>query len=511
MNTPLLPPRARPVLAIAAALFVVQMVYAARYGVFRDELYYVACGNHVAFGYVDHPPLVALLARAEVLLIGDSPRALRFLPAVLAATNVVLAGALARLLRGGAFAQVLAAACVALAPEFLGTFHILSMNALLPPAWTACAIFAVRALVCRDARAWVWFGLVAGLGLEAKHSTLFYGAGLVAGLLATPHRRALATRGPWLAFGLAALLLAPNVAWEQIHGWPTLEFMENAKAHKMVAMTPLAFASTLPCSEMLPADAPGLGRRSRVALHRRARATVSLPRRRVRRHSRDRRGRQRKAVLPRARVPRPLRRRGRRDRVLAREPRRPRGAPRRDRRGGRRDRSARVADSRPTRVHRLQRGAQDPPRRRRKAYDGPPAPIPGRPVRAGEAMAERVATAYQGLPAANEQRVAAFYTTNYGEAGALDLFGPRFGLPRAVACGHNSYFLWGPPPDGRGAVLITVGVDREDLLETYEVVDQLGETSEPYAMPYENHLPIFVARKPRRTVAEAWPSTKHFI
>jgi hypothetical protein len=88
---------------------------------------------------------------------------------------------------------------------------------------------------------------------------------------------------------------------------------------------------------------------------------------------------------------------------------------------------------------------------------------------------------------------------------------PRRGRPRAVASGHNSYFLWGPPDASRGAVLITVGVDREDVEETYEDVRQVGETDSPYAMPYENHLPIFVARRPRRTLGAVWPETKMFI
>src|SRR5262249_13178851 len=101
-----------------------------------------------------------------------------------------------------------------------------------------------------------------------------------------------------------------------------------------------------------------------------------------------------------------------------------------------------------------------------------------------ESMAQKVAAAYRALPP-EEQRVVAFYGDNYGDASAVAFFGPRLGLPRAAISGHNSYFLWGPPKDGRGDVLITVGVSRDDVLESYEDVRQVGETDEPYAMPYE--------------------------
>jgi hypothetical protein len=507
VNEPL-PPRARGVFVLAAGLFLLQLAYAARYGVFRDEMYYVACGNHLAFGYVDHPPLIALMARLEVATLGDGPRALRFLPAVLAGVNVWLAAELARLLRGGAFAQLLAAVCVACAPEFLGLFHILSMNAVLPVAWTACALFATRALLHEDRRAWLWFGVVAGLALEAKHSTLFFGVAVFAGLLATPHRRALRTPGPWVAFAIALLLFAPNLAWEQVHGWPTLEFMHNAQTKKMVAMSPLAFlgASVL---DMDPLTLPvWLGGVAWLLGAERARpyrflgvtfvvvAVVVVA------------GKGKPYYLAPA-FPLAYAAGG-----VAFE-------------GWIESRVARVAAPFVLGVSGavlapLALPLLDPPAFiRYVAALGITAPADEKHARGPlpqfeadqfgwQAMAERVAVAYRALPP-EEQRVAAFFGDNYGETAAIDFFGPSLGLPRAAVSGHNSYFLWGPPPAGRGDVLITVGVSRGDVEDAYEDVREVGETDEPYAVPYENHAKIFVARKPRKPLGDIWPSTKAFI
>ncbi len=505
---PRLPPRAPAVFAIGAFLCALQLAYAGRYGIFRDEMYYVACGDHLAFGYVDHPPLVALMARLEVLVFGESPRALRVLPAVLAGASVVLAGELARLLRGRAFAQILAAVCVLAAPELLGVFHILSMNAVLPVAWTACAVFATRALVFEEPRAWLGFGVVAGVGLEAKHSTLFFGAAVAIALLSTSHRRALRSRGPWLAFGIALLLFAPNLAWEAANGWPTLEFMRNAQEHKMVAMSPWGFvvASTV---NMLPLTLPvWLGGLVWLVTSERARPYRFLGVTFVA-----------ALVIVVAGKGKPY--------YLA--PAFPilyaaGGVALESWLAGRVARGALVGLialggaalapfalpilAPPALVRYSASLGVEPPSDEKHAKG--PLPQFEADQLGWEAMAAKVAAAYRALPP-DEQRVAAFYGTNYGEASAIAFFGPRLGLPPAAVSGHNSFFLWGPPKGERGAVMITVGVSREDLLETYEDVTPAGETDEPYAMPYENHLPIFVARRLREPMDRVWPSTKHFI
>jgi len=153
------------------------------YGIFRDELYYVACSEHLGFGYVDQPPLVALLTRLFRTLFGGSLPALRLLPALAAGGTVFLTARIARELGGDRFAVVLAALTTALAPAYVGNFGFLSMNSLDVLFWTGAVFILVRIFRTKNEALWIPFGVVAGLGLENKISVLFLGFGLVVGLV----------------------------------------------------------------------------------------------------------------------------------------------------------------------------------------------------------------------------------------------------------------------------------------------------------------------------------------
>ena len=501
------PDRTRAVPAIALALMSLHLALAGRYGVFRDELYYVACGEHLDFGYVDHPPLVAVMARVARMLFGHSLYGLRLAPALCAAAAVLLAGELARSLRGGRFAQVVAAICVVVAPVYLGVDHFLSMNCVEPVAWCGAAVLAVRAVIDDRPRAWLGIGAVIGVGVLAKHSTVFFAVALVIGLLTTPQRRVLATRWPWLGAAIAAALVAPNVAWEVAHRWPTLEFMHNAQTKKMVHLGALAFFREV-VVEMHPATLPvwiaGLGwllvdRRARPARFLAVAFVVLAAFLAV--------GGGKPYYLAPA-FPILFAAGG-----VALEAWVARSA-------------ARVAVVAaltllgavlaPLSIPLLQ---PEPMRRYAAAlgvsFDSGekhaqgPLPQHFADQFGWEAMEQRVLAIYRRLPE-DERRVAAVMGDNYGEAGAIDFFGPRDGLPSAVS-GHNAYFTWGPPGDGRGAVLIAIGGDREGFLVAFEEVERADETDAPYAMPYENHLPIWLCRRPKRPLAELWPLTKHYI
>src|SRR3990172_9468619 len=150
------------VLAVATTTF--HLLTAAGYGVFRDELYYLACAQHLDWGYVDHPPLVAVFAWVVLRLLGPSLFALRLLPAVAAGVLVLLSATIARQLEGGRFAQMLAGVAVALAPQYLGMLSIYSMNAFDLVVWTVLAMAMVQVLKTADRRLWLLFGAVAGLG-----------------------------------------------------------------------------------------------------------------------------------------------------------------------------------------------------------------------------------------------------------------------------------------------------------------------------------------------------------
>ena len=165
-------------------------LYAGRhYGYFVDELYYLACARRLAWGYVDQPPLIALVAWIERALLGDSLSAIRFLPALSGAAKVLLTGLIARELGGRRFAQTLAALCVLLAPGLLALDHFLSMNTFEPLFWMGCAYVIIRMVGTGDTRLWLWFGLLAGVGLENKYSMAIYASGIVVGLLLTEQRR----------------------------------------------------------------------------------------------------------------------------------------------------------------------------------------------------------------------------------------------------------------------------------------------------------------------------------
>ena len=160
------------VAAMAAVKLVVHLYAGRHYGYFVDELYYLACAEHLAWGYVDQPPLIALVAKIARVLLGDSLAAIRFFPAVAGAGMVLMTGFIARELGGKRFAQGLAAFCTLAAPGFLAFDHFLSMNAFEPLFWMGCAWVVIRIVRTGNARLWLWFGLLAGIGLENKHSML---------------------------------------------------------------------------------------------------------------------------------------------------------------------------------------------------------------------------------------------------------------------------------------------------------------------------------------------------
>ena len=182
------------VACIAAAKLCLHLLTASRYGPFRDELYYVACSEHLGAGYVDHPPLIAFVTWFSRHAFGDSLFALRLLPAVAGAGLVVLTGALAKEMGGGRFAQALAALAVLFVPYYLIFQHWMTMNAFEPLIWTACAWCVVRAINAGNPRFWLLFGVLAGVGLENKYSIAFFLVGIVVGLLSTSARHFIGSR-----------------------------------------------------------------------------------------------------------------------------------------------------------------------------------------------------------------------------------------------------------------------------------------------------------------------------
>ena len=237
---------ARPRLAVAAvalaAGFTLVLLLGSvfgPYGWFIDELYYLACAKRLAWGYVDHPPLsIAVLALVRGLA-GDAMWAIRLPAALAAGATALLSALLARRLGGGAFAQSLAALCVCASPAAMIMGSFFSMNVFELLLWLVAAVLVVGILEFDRARWWLPFGLLMGLGLLNKHTTVLFAGAVGAALLLVPARRHLLTPWPWLGALAALVVFAPNLVWQHVNGWPSLEFYRNAQRLKNIPTPPL--------------------------------------------------------------------------------------------------------------------------------------------------------------------------------------------------------------------------------------------------------------------------------
>src|SRR5271157_5144285 len=219
------------VAAIAAATFALHMVFNGRYGYFRDEFDYIICGNHPAWGYVDQPPLVPILSRIFRAIFGDSLRSIRLMPVVSASALILLTGVITRELGGKRFAVALSALTILIAPIYLSCGSLLTSNCCLEVLlWMGCVYFAILAVKRDQPRYWLWFGVVAGIGLQEKYSIAVLGFAIVVGLLLTRQRRFLSSKWMWLGGFAALLIFLPNLLWNVAHDWPFVQLMRNIKA-----------------------------------------------------------------------------------------------------------------------------------------------------------------------------------------------------------------------------------------------------------------------------------------
>jgi len=222
---------------IALAKLVFHIYFNNRYGYFRDEFNYIACGDHLGWGYVDQPPVIPFLIHISRAVLGDSLHAIRFIPALASSLLVVQTALIARELGGKRYALLLSAVTVLIAPQYLSNGSLLGTNCLEPNLWMGCAYFVILAIKRSDPRYWLWFGIVAGIGLEEKYSIALFGFGIVAGLLLTEQRQTFLNKWIWLG-GLAAFLIfLPNLLWNFHYDWPFLQLMRGIRAeHRDVVL-----------------------------------------------------------------------------------------------------------------------------------------------------------------------------------------------------------------------------------------------------------------------------------
>lgn len=495
------------VLSIALAKLVFHLLIANRYGIFRDELYYLACSEHLDAGYVDQPPLIAFVAWIARHLFGESFLGLRVLPALAGAATVWLTGKLTRELVGGAFAQALAALAAFAAPIFLLMHHWLTMNAFEPLIWLACAWCIVRAINRNEPRYWLWFGVLIGVGMENKYSTAFFAFAVVAALLATPQRRFLASKWIWIGALCSLLIFLPNLIWLVRHDFPFLELMHNIRStNRDVVRGPVAFIvdqAMLMNPILFPLWVGGLGwlclsrngSRYRILGWIYALLLVAFIVLKGKNYYLA-------AAYPMLFAAGAIafeyltRERARWSRgiyvglivivtcLLA-----PMAAP---------------VLSPETYVRYQETLGLEPP----KAENQPTGPLPQHFADefGWEDMAKEVARVYNALPP--EQRAkTAIFANSYGQAGAIDFFGGKYGLPKSIS-NHQSYWLWGPR-DYTGESVIVLGSDGTGDREHFATVETAGKTFHPYSRRDE-HFDIFLCRDLNTTLQKLWPKAKKY-
>ncbi|MBM4159948.1 MAG: glycosyltransferase family 39 protein [Ignavibacteria bacterium] len=214
-----------------------------RYGYHHDELYFIACGEHFALGYVDHPPLVPWVARAATIVFGESLFGLRIAALLAGGAAVFVTGLLVRRLGGGKIAQGLACIAMLIAPVYLRTSNMLCIPAFEPLFWALASYLVVRIIQEGHSKLWIWVGLVIGLGLLNKHSMFFFAFGLLIALLLTPLRKHF--RSLWLYLGgaVALVIFLPNVIWQMQNEWPTVTFLVSLNKNVMSGISLLQFTA----------------------------------------------------------------------------------------------------------------------------------------------------------------------------------------------------------------------------------------------------------------------------
>src|SRR3984957_422285 len=230
-----------PSVVLGLTSFMLHALANGHYGIFRDELYFIVCGDRPDWGYVDQPAVVPLLASWSHAMFGDFLWGFRLLPALVMAAAVALTCDFTRVVGGGRFAQWLAGSCVLLAPIFLIQGVLFSTDLFQALTWLGLGWVLVRLEQTGDERWWLAFGAIAGFSLNTKYLIAFYLVALVAGLLATPQRRSLLR--PWVYLGalLAGVMVLPNLLWQHAHAWPFVELGKAGAGGKNIEMSPLAF------------------------------------------------------------------------------------------------------------------------------------------------------------------------------------------------------------------------------------------------------------------------------
>jgi 4-amino-4-deoxy-L-arabinose transferase-like glycosyltransferase len=493
----------RVALLWAGVALVAHLAVANPYGLFRDELYFIVCGSHPAFGYADQPPLVPLIA-AGAYALGHQLWIVRAIPALAAAGAVLVAVALARFCGGKDGAAHLTGATVATAPILLalgGTLNTTSLDALV---WTSLSLLFARAALLNERRSLLWAGVLAGVSLEVKYNVVVWAVALLLGCALTSWRTVLARRELALGALIAVVLGAPSIVWQALHGFPFAQLVHNAGA-KDVAVAPALFLigqvlamNPLAAPVWLAGIVTPFVRADLRSMRALAIAFVVALALTIAGHGKD--------YYVAAAYPS----------VFAI------GAVALERTVIAWLRAVYVvaivalaAVLAPTVLPYLAPDAV------RGYFIALHAPVPQEEKSSLGALpqyfadqfgwpelAAVVAKVYAGLPPADRAKAYVF-AGDYGQAAAVDVYDAGLGLPPTLS-GHNQYGFWGPRGYD-GSVLIDIGATVKDDARQCRSATLAATFSAHYIMPYENHLQIVICRGLRIPVPQAWQRARFMI
>jgi hypothetical protein len=489
-------------LGLAAVKLLMHLPFLTRYGYHHDELYFIACGNHLSFGYVDHAPLVPWIARLSTTLFGESLFALRIFATLSGAITVFLVCLLVRRLGGGRFAQLVAGVGMIIAPVYLRTANMLCLPAFEPLFWVIATYLVVRISQEDNPRLWLWVGVVVGLGLLNKHSMLFFAFGLVVGLLLTPLRKHFKSLWLYGAGAISLLFLLPNLIWQISHDWPTLDFLLNLKAGVMSGISLLQFIggqffylhpfnAILWISGLIFFLFTKAGKSYRLLgwiwlavflllvitkskIYYLAPAYVIL------------------IAGGGISIERWVKRKGKKWLkpgflaffLIGGTLMIPVSVP------------ILNINSLEKYIHSVSFGAF------KNIYE-----LTGdlRGMFGWDKRVKTVAKVYQSL-SLEEQKRTVIWAFGYGNAGAIDYFGKKYGLPNAVSL-TKTYWIWGIP-DGKWDIAITMGIKMENIEHIFEQVEKAAEVELKNVNPWQTPFTVLICRFPKRPLTDIWKKNR---
>ena len=509
------PLASRSIAALSAIIFALHVIVnrLSPYGFQRDEFLYMAMGRHLRLWRMDFPPFIAIISQLERYVLGDSIVAIRFLPSVAAGLIVMMAALIARELGGGKFAQPFAAVAVATSPLFLRAGDLFQ-PVVFDQLWWTLALYALARLgssaprddtLATAPRWWIVLGVACGVGLLTKFSLFFFGAALVAALIVAPQRREMLTPWPWVAAVIAFVIGSPSIVGQIALGYPVVSQMQTLQSSQLAHVSLwsfvggqlhwgpdlllalagalyLVFAQSMrrfravgwTCigafllllvlhgkSYYIGPIYPALFAGGAVAFERwlgALRAAMAMVIRAV----------AIVVLVAYAAVAAPLELP-----IFSKE-----------------TTAAFVNGSGVSSTARTNQGTQ---LRLPQDY----ADMLGWPE-----LVNAVAHVYDSLPPEKRARVV-LVGENYGEAGAMEFYGPKLGLPRVISAA-GSYWFFGPG-EKPGAVVISLGVTQHDMEQFFGTVTYAGKVLNDWGVPEEQDVSIYVGENPKMTLQELWP------